>query len=113
MLKGLGHVVAEAASGDEALLMLQTYPVDVLITDLDLPGMSGPQLAERARSLRAGVGIVFATGSEQSAHKDRRGDEALLLRKPYDSAGLAQILRSRTTGPREKDQGADAAGENG
>ncbi len=101
MLKDLGHVVAEAASADEALLVLQTYPVDVLITDIELVGTSGAELAERARLLRAGIGIIFATGKDQlPARKGRERDGAVLLRKPYDSAGLADSLRHVSMGPR-------------
>ncbi len=91
MLQGHGQVVVEAANAEEALLALQTTTIDVLITDLGLPGLSGRELATRARELRPGIGLIFATGSDlvEGANED-----AVLLRKPYDTAGLGAALKS-------------------
>jgi CheY-like chemotaxis protein len=95
MLRQLGHYVVQAEYGPDALAALREQAFDVLVTDVGLPGMSGPMLAGRARDLQPGIGVVFATGhdelpaDERSAHAD-----AVLLHKPYDSAGLARSLRS-------------------
>lgn len=84
MLHDAGHVVVEAGSAEDALVALETAPIEVLVTDVNLPGMSGPQLAERARRIHPEIGIVFATGD---AHVPDAG-EAEILSKPYDSSTL-------------------------
>ena len=87
-----GCVVVEAASAEEAMAALQTAPIDVLVTDVNLPGASGAVLAARARSLRPGVGLVFATGDVASvAHEELAG--AVLLSKPYGSDALLGAVR--------------------
>ena len=87
-----GCIVVEAASAEEAMAALQTAPIDVLVTDVNLPGVSGAVLAARARSLRPGVGLVFATGDIASvAHEDLAG--AVLLSKPYGSDLLLDAVR--------------------
>ena len=88
MLSGLGHVVVEAGSAEDALVALQTAPIDVLVTDVNLPGLSGPELAERALSLRADIGIVFATGDASVASEAT----AQLLQKPYDETALDKAV---------------------
>ena len=87
-----GCVVVEAASAEEAMAALQTAPIDVLVTDVNLPGASGAVLAARARILRPGIGLVFATGDVASvAHEEQAG--AVLLSKPYGSDALLEAVR--------------------
>ena len=87
-----GCIVVEAASAEDAMAALQTAPIDVLVTDVNLPGVSGAVLAARARGLRPGVGLVFATGDIASvAHEDLAG--AVLLSKPYGSDLLLDAVR--------------------
>jgi CheY-like chemotaxis protein len=61
VLAALGYQVAAAGSGEEALALMAATPFGVLITDVGLPGMSGYQLAERARALGVGA-VLFASG---------------------------------------------------
>ena len=98
MLKDSGFVVVEAASAEEALTALQTAPVDVLVTDVNLPGLSGPQLAKQARSLRPSALIVYATGDPGSVRDER---DAVVLSKPYDARKLADAIASAGTGVRQ------------
>jgi len=90
MLQDLGASVLEAGSAEEALSALQTASIDILVTDLNLPGASGAVLAERAHTLSPAIGLVFATGDTEAPHDPALG--AVLLRKPYDETGLAQAL---------------------
>jgi CheY-like chemotaxis protein len=62
LLRDLDYEVAEAASGEEALAILNDEPADVLITDLNLPGMSGHDLARAARRASPGISVIFASG---------------------------------------------------
>lgn len=90
LLEGLGHAVTAAADAVQALAALERDRVDVLMTDIGLPGMSGEQLAARARALRPKIGVVFATGHDF----DSNVPGALLLRKPYDSMSIASALHT-------------------
>ena len=93
LLRDLGHEVVEAEYGPDALAVLGERQLDVLVTDVGLPGMSGIELAERARRLQPGIGVVFATGdTELSQARHGRGG-AIVLCKPYDSTSLADCLR--------------------
>ena len=63
LLEDLGHTVIKATSGPDALSVLQNgKPIDLLITDYAMPGMTGLQLAEEARRLRPELPILLATG---------------------------------------------------
>jgi hypothetical protein len=92
MLQGLGHEVVEAEYGPDAMIALQERRFDVLVTDVGLPGMSGTELAERARRLHPGIGLVFATGDTELEHREGRPHAAVLC-KPYDAVSLAESLR--------------------
>lgn len=94
LLADLGHIVIDAGSAEDALVALQSAPIDVVITDLGLPGVSGEAFAEQARELRPDIGVVFATGDDQVSFAAGEGAPAFLLRKPYDSAGLLAALKS-------------------
>ena len=88
MLQDAGCTVYEAGTSEQALKLLETVSIDVLMTDFHLPGMSGQQLAERVRASHPGVRIIFATGE---ADLPSRGD-AIVLRKPYDMDALLAAL---------------------
>ncbi|MDB5936236.1 MAG: hybrid sensor histidine kinase/response regulator [Massilia sp.] len=61
VLRALGYQVEAAGSAEEALALLERSSHNVLITDVGLPGMSGYQLAERARAMGIGA-VLFASG---------------------------------------------------
>lgn len=83
MLEAEGLMVIEAGSAEEAMAALKTTHVDVLVTDVNLPGLSGPELAAKARAIRPDIAVVFATGD---AHAEVRMEEgrSVLIVKPYD-----------------------------
>ena len=87
LLEHLGHRV-HAAGDAETALPLITGDTDVLITDVQLPGMSGDTLAAQARSKVPGLRIVFATGNGEVAN----WPDAVVLRKPYDLGSLVKAL---------------------
>ena len=91
-LKNAGCIVVEAGSAEEAMAALETVPFDVLVTDVNLPGASGAELAKRARSVRPSAAIVFATGDPSSV-KSEIG--AVVVGKPYHAEALiAAVERS-------------------
>jgi CheY-like chemotaxis protein len=89
LLVHLGHEVRSAGTAEEALGLI-CGESDLLITDVQLPGMSGDMLAAEARVLAPGIRIVFATGKGEV----NNWPDAVVLRKPYDLTGLAAVLGS-------------------
>ncbi|MCC2957493.1 PAS domain S-box protein [Massilia sp. IC2-477] len=87
LLEHLGHRVQSAPDAETALPMISAA-TDVLITDVQLPGMWGDALAAQARSNAPGVRIVFATGNGEVAN----WPDAVVLRKPYDLQSLMRVL---------------------
>ena len=95
ILRELGFVVFEAGSAEEALATLQAVPIDVLVTDVNLPGLSGPELAERARTTRPGIGVVFATGDSATIVGE---GGVTILAKPYGIDALTHAIRDAVGG---------------
>lgn len=92
LLEDLGHTVVTASSGAEALEVLRAgEPIDMMITDYAMPGMTGLQLAEKARALRPGLPILLATGYADLP--TRSGFELPRLNKPYQQMQLAEQIQ--------------------
>lgn len=93
MVSDLGYRALEAYSGAEALdVLASNSDISVLITDFSMPGMSGVELANRAREMRPNLHIVLATGYDelpggQTSNLPRLG-------KPFQQADLVAYLRS-------------------
>lgn len=87
-----GHTPTRADDPQAALDMLQQQSFDVLLTDLALPGVSGTELARRAVRLRAGIGVIFASGNTISKD-EAAGFEWTALRKPFDAAQLLDAIQ--------------------
>ena len=90
MLETLGHEVVEAENGKTALEALGAHTFDVLLSDVSLPGMSGGELAVKARDMFPNLKVVFATGYDRVPDNDAA---AVLLRKPFNEDQLSQALR--------------------
>jgi len=91
MLQEAGHVVIEAPSAEDAATSLQMAPVDVLVTDYNLPGISGAELARRARAANPRLGVVFATG-DAGAVEGSAAAGAVVLPKPYGARALRDAV---------------------
>jgi PAS domain S-box-containing protein len=98
MLSELGCHTREAGTAEEALKILDDGLLDVLLTDVGLPGISGLQLARDARSRRADLRLVLATG-DSSVKSEAARLSAVLLVKPYDNDALRQALEVSLNGP--------------
>ncbi len=93
LLEDLGHTVIKAPSGPAALEVLKNdKPVDLMITDYAMPGMTGLQLAEAARKLRPDLPILLATGYADLP--TRASFELPRLSKPYMQKQLAEQITS-------------------
>jgi CheY-like chemotaxis protein len=94
-LRRHGYQVLPASSGEDALKVASTYDgtIDVLLTDVVMPGMKGPELARRLHALRPGVRILFMSG--YAADVVTAGDlkDAALVSKPFSPASLSRAVR--------------------
>jgi PAS domain S-box-containing protein len=97
LLKELGYLAHEAADASAALPLLESdLRVDLLVTDVGLPGMNGRQLAEIARQHRPGLKVLFMTGYAQKA-TERQGfleDGMDMVAKPFSLDVLANKIRT-------------------
>jgi PAS domain S-box-containing protein len=91
-----GYRVLEATGGMEALSLTATgaAELDLLLTDVVMPGISGPELAERLRQRRPGLKVLFMSGYSDDAVENRRLlGNAPLLHKPFTPEQLARCVR--------------------
>jgi signal transduction histidine kinase/DNA-binding response OmpR family regulator len=89
-----GYRVLEAASGEDALARLEGEPeIDLLLTDVVMPGMNGGELAERIESARPGIKIAFMSGYTKDhilGEKLRNG--SIFIAKPFAPSALAKTI---------------------
>jgi PAS domain S-box-containing protein len=95
-LRELGFTVLEAYDGPSALEQLELHPeVQLLFTDVGLPGINGAQLVAAARGLRPNIKVLFTTGYARNAivHQGRLDPGIELITKPFTRAQLASRVR--------------------
>jgi PAS domain S-box-containing protein len=95
LLNDLGYRALEAADGPAALRILQSAQrIDLLVTDIGLPGLNGRQLADAGRERRPNLKILFMTGyAEDAAGKSFLGPGMEIITKPFTMDVLAVKLR--------------------
>ncbi|EQM80969.1 hybrid sensor histidine kinase/response regulator [Stutzerimonas stutzeri] len=95
VLNDLGYQTIEAGDATEALPSLEDgQRIDLLITDVGLPGMNGRQLADVARQHRPSLKVLFATGYAESATaKDFLGKGMAVITKPFAIEAFASKVR--------------------
>jgi PAS domain S-box-containing protein len=94
VLRSLGYEVLLAADGDEALALATSHPgkIDLLLSDVVMPGMNGVELWERLRQIRPGIPVLFLSGWASDAvvrHRILEGD-APFLQKPFTADQLGR-----------------------
>ena len=96
VLEEIGYWVLEASSAEEAMRAVAKKPrIDLLFTDVVLPGASGRELADRIKQLYPHVPVLYTTGYTRNAivHQGRLDPKIHLLGKPYTQQDLARKLR--------------------
>jgi nitrogen-specific signal transduction histidine kinase/ActR/RegA family two-component response regulator len=95
-LRHQGYQVLSAGDGDEAMRVVQSHPgaIDLLLTDLVLPGFNGQTLAVRLRAMRPNLAVVFSSGYSADAFKPTAelGSPGFLA-KPYTIDELMRAVR--------------------
>ncbi len=99
VLRKAGYQVLEARNADEALAALgngQAVP-DLLLTDVAMPGLTGPELADRLREDRPGLRVLFISGYPQKAAggPTEAPDAEAFLSKPFRPDELTAAVRAR------------------
>jgi DNA-binding response OmpR family regulator len=118
-LKVAGYLVEEAESGTEGMRRLAASPVDVVLTDLMMPGLSGWEVAQAARMLRPGLPIVLMTGRPDALNSQlhAEGLVAQVLVKPFRMnevvAVITRLIREDESRPRVSAGSAGGLGRSG
>ena len=96
-LSNAGFEVQQAANGALGLALLkeQRVPFDVIVTDVVMPELSGPDLARAARAFDQKLGIVFMSGFPEAMHDAHASDfaGAAFLAKPFAPKALVEAVR--------------------
>jgi CheY-like chemotaxis protein len=104
VLRQHGYRVLEASSGPEALALSRDHPapIHLLLTDVVMPEMSGPQLAQRLVLDRPGLEVLFMSGYPKDALPELAGSARAdpLLTKPFAPAALVEAVQERLARPR-------------
>jgi CheY-like chemotaxis protein len=94
----LNYAVVEADDAATALAIITQADlrIDLLLTDVVMPGMNGRELADRARVVMPNIRVLFITGYSQDAivHQGRLDPDIELLEKPFRSESLAVRVRA-------------------
>jgi CheY-like chemotaxis protein len=95
-----GIAVHEAASAEEAMHYLDSgAPVDLLFTDVNLPGaMDGAQLARQVRQRRPELPVVYTSGRARSSVIGALVPRSIFVSKPYDPEDVCMLLARLTAG---------------
>lgn len=103
MLERLGYTILEAASGEEAIQIFTQHAqrIDLLLTDVIMPRMSGRELAQRLRAMRPRQKTLYMSGYTDEVLAQHRVLDAnvFLLQKPFEPDALARKVRDVLDAP--------------
>jgi len=104
-LKTKGYSVMEAADGIQGMKIAESFEgkIDILITDVAMPGMGGHELAKRVTAARPGIKILFLSGYTEDAiiHEGVLDPGTAFLQKPFTLQALARKVRDVLHGEQE------------
>lgn len=95
-LHGEGHIVLTAGNAAEALNILQTTPVDLIISDIGMPGMNGLELLSVVKERHSSVARIVLTANNEAATVIKavnEGEVYRFLTKPWDNEELRICIR--------------------
>jgi two-component system, cell cycle sensor histidine kinase and response regulator CckA len=100
-LRRHGYHVIAASSGEEALQIASSHDgtIHLLLTDVVMPGMKGPDLARRLRAMRPGLRVLLMSGYAADVVTGGDLKDATLLMKPFSPASLGRAVRSALDAP--------------
>jgi CheY-like chemotaxis protein len=91
-----GYQVIAAPSGEEALKVASAHDgtIHLLLSDVVMPGMKGPELATRLRALRPGLRVLLMSGYAADVVTSDDLKDAALVPKPFSPASLSRAVRT-------------------
>ena len=108
MLEWHGFSVTAASTAEEALEFARTLRFDLLLTDVALPGRSGPELAAEFRKISAGTPVLFMSGYSANSIDARDLDTPrAFLQKPFQVQTLVDRIHELLTWARTRAPGRD------
>ncbi|MDF2177089.1 PAS domain S-box protein [Aliiglaciecola sp. CAU 1673] len=93
LLQASGYLVYRAQSASQAMAQMMTTPIDLLIADIIMPGVSGKQLSEQAMALYPQLKVMLMSGLEQESDQTELG-RAAALTKPFSQKQLLEKTRA-------------------
>lgn len=95
-LDSIGYEPVQATSAEEALLKLETEHVDIIVADINLPGIDGLALARKAKNMSPSLPVVLMTGVSMKDIENRayRAGADAFLDKPFRIAAVEKVLQS-------------------
>jgi CheY-like chemotaxis protein len=101
ILRRAGYKVLEAGNGDAALRIAEAHPerIDLLVTDMFMPGLRGPEVAARLAETRPGMRVLFMSGYADQDARTGVPPGANFLNKPFSGADLAKTVEAALKGP--------------
>jgi two-component system cell cycle sensor histidine kinase/response regulator CckA len=99
VLTRAGYRVIQATDGHDALITVEREPtrIDLVLTDVVMPGMSGPELHRRLSSIHPGLKVLFMSGypgEMPGAAKGRMPEDIAFLQKPFEDRDLLVQVRN-------------------
>jgi CheY-like chemotaxis protein len=95
-LKRLGYKVLQAGNGLEAIAIADQHPekIDIVITDIVMPRMGGPEFVEKLKQKRGDVSVIYMSGYTESAMLEQvqNWEGSHLLQKPFSTEALARRM---------------------
>ena len=89
-----GYEIVEASDGESALALADIHDIQLLLTDVMMPGMLGPSLAAEVRRRHPNIPVMFMSGHSEEIVRDGLLDPATpFLAKPFTPAQLASKVR--------------------
>jgi two-component system, cell cycle sensor histidine kinase and response regulator CckA len=95
MLRDSGYTVLEASGGPQALSLAERHPaaIDVVLTDVVMPGLNGRQLCEMLATRRTGVAVIYMSGyTDEVLERNGVLEGGAVLHKPFTTAALLEIV---------------------
>jgi len=98
-LEQAGHQVLDAEDGELGLQLLERHAVDVVVSDIFMPGMDGIQMLRQIRKQYPAVKVIVMSGGDSSGMLDLRRDAELLgavksLSKPFTTHEIVAVVNS-------------------
>lgn len=101
ILRRAHYNVLEAPNGEAALKVAEAHPgkIDLVITDMFMPGLRGPEVAQKLAMTRPGLRVLFMSGYADQDLRTGVPAGANFLNKPFSGADLAKTVEAVLKGP--------------